>query len=57
MHVHVYSVRVVLCGPSAELILQPEVPLPRSQEPITDPYSEPEQSSPHPHKLFLYCPL
>jgi hypothetical protein len=33
--------------------MEPEVSLPRSQQPVTDPYPEPDESSPHFPNLFL----
>jgi hypothetical protein len=33
--------------------METEVSLPCSQGPITDPYSEPDEYSPHPNILFI----
>jgi hypothetical protein len=37
--------------------MEPESSLPRSQEPATGPYPEPDESVPQHRKFFLYDPL
>jgi hypothetical protein len=37
--------------------MEPEGSLPRSQQPATSHYPEPDESGPHPHSPFLCDPL